>query len=246
MKYFIITGASKGLGKAITDKLLLENENKIFAIARSSDETHLSQGVKYFNMNLCDSKKATGLISSILSSIAINPSDEFYLINNAGMINPIKTIENTDVDDLIDNIHLNLISTMLLTGEFIKFLEKSNVKKRVLNISSGAARRPVTGWNVYCSAKAGVDMFTQTVALEQNAKEFPTHLMAIAPGIIDTGMQETIRSADLMNFRDLEQFKNFKSSGKLMDSSYVAKGVLKLLLGEEFINGDITRVENYL
>lgn len=246
MKYFIVTGASKGLGKSIVDKLLENDNNRIFGISRTSDEEHLKKGVKYLNVDLGDTKAIAGTVNTIFSHINKTSDDEFYLINNAGTINPIKTIENTDVDSLIANINVNLTSLMVLSSEFIYSLESFNGKKRILNVSSGAAKRPITGWNVYCSAKAGVDMFTQTVALEQNSKEFPVHLMAVAPGIIDTGMQETIRLADKENFRDLDQFKSFKEKGTLLNPSVVASGIIKLLLGNDFINGDISRVENYL
>jgi len=70
--------------------------------------------------------------------------------------------------------------------------------------------------------------------------------MAIAPGIVDTNMQETIRSSDVHDFRDLDQFKGFKEKGQLLNPEVVAQGILNLLLGEHFINGDITRVENFI
>lgn len=246
MKYFIITGASKGLGKAIIDQLILDSNNTVFGISRSSNEEHLSKGAKYFNVDLGKPNEVIGTITKVLNSIVKAEGDEFYLINNAGVINPIKTIENTDMNDLITNINVNLTSLMILTSEFIKSLEKINGKKRIINISSGAAKRPVYGWNVYCSTKAGVDIFTQTVALEQNAKEFPVHLVSLAPGIMDTEMQEKIRSADKEDFRDLKEFVGFKEKGKLVQAEAVAVGVLRLLLGDEFINGDVTRVESYL
>lgn len=246
MKYFIVTGASKGLGCAIVNKLLENSENRVIGISRSSNEEHIKKGVKYFNADLSNGENAIGLIKNIIFSLNLSETDEIYLINNAGMINPIKTIENTNPQDLIKNINLNLISLMLLSSEFIKNLENLNIKKRVLNISSGAARRPVTGWNVYCSSKAAVDMFTQTIALEQNSKKYPVHIMAIAPGIVDTNMQETIRLSNSEDFRDIEQFKGFKEKGQLLNPEIAAQGILTLLLGEHFINGDITRVENFI
>jgi len=246
MKYFIVTGASKGLGCAIVNSLLENSENRIIGISRTTNENHAKNGVKYYNVDLSESKNAIGLMTNIINSLTLTKNDEIYLINNAGMINPIKTIENTEPLDLIKNINLNLVSLMLLSSEFIKGLENLNIKKRILNISSGAAKRAITGWNVYCSSKAAVDMFTQTIALEQNSKNYPVHVMAIAPGIVDTNMQETIRSSNSEDFRDIQQFKTFKEKGQLLKPEIVAQGILNLLLGEHFINGDITRVENFI
>ena len=69
------------------------------------------------------------------------------------------------------------------------------VARRVVNISSGAASSPYAGWSVYCASKAGLDHFTRCVGLEQRGQAFPVTCIALAPGVIDTGMQEVIRAS---------------------------------------------------
>ena len=65
--------------------------------------------------------------------------------------------------------------------------------KRILNISSGAGRNPYEGWGAYCTTKAGLDHFSRVVAMEQANEQYPVEIVSIAPGIIDTDMQATIR-----------------------------------------------------
>jgi NAD(P)-dependent dehydrogenase (short-subunit alcohol dehydrogenase family) len=65
---------------------------------------------------------------------------------------------------------------------------------RIVNVSSGAAARPIPGWSAYCAAKAGLDMFTQVVALE--VQDSNIRVNALYPGLVDTDMQADIRSVD--------------------------------------------------
>ena len=62
---------------------------------------------------------------------------------------------------------------MILTSTFMKHTKDWKVDKRVINISSGAGKNPYFGWGAYCTAKAGVNMFTQCVATEEVEKNIP-------------------------------------------------------------------------
>ena len=79
---------------------------------------------------------------------------------------------------------------MLLMDAFVPHPKELACPKLVVNISSGAAKRPIEGWSAYCSAKAGLDMATRTLALEQSRETNPVRVLSFAPGIVDTRMQE--------------------------------------------------------
>jgi benzil reductase ((S)-benzoin forming) len=64
----------------------------------------------------------------------------------------------------------------------------------VINISSGAGAGRSTAGRAYCAAKAGLDMATRVVALEAQVRGLAVEAVSLAPGVIDTGMQETVRS----------------------------------------------------
>jgi NAD(P)-dependent dehydrogenase (short-subunit alcohol dehydrogenase family) len=63
----------------------------------------------------------------------------------------------------------------------------------VINLSSGAAFRPLEGWSAYCASKAGLAMFTRSIDLEYGAQGI--RAVGFAPGLVDTGMQAQIRAS---------------------------------------------------
>ncbi len=71
---------------------------------------------------------------------------------------------------------------MLLSSAFIKHTKDWNVDKRIINISSGAAQNPYFGWAAYCTTKAGVNMLTKCIALEETDKKYPVKVISFAPG----------------------------------------------------------------
>jgi NAD(P)-dependent dehydrogenase (short-subunit alcohol dehydrogenase family) len=65
----------------------------------------------------------------------------------------------------------------------------------IINVSSGAAHRPLPGWSAYCAAKAGLAMLTRALAAEYG--EQGIRVFGFAPGIVDTDMQATIRASGI-------------------------------------------------
>ena len=82
---------------------------------------------------------------------------------------------------------------------------------RVTTISSGAALRPLASWSAYCTAKAGLDMWTRCLA-EEGAQHNIT-AVSVAPGIVNTGMQTAIRSASEEDFPLLDNFVGYHVNG---------------------------------
>jgi benzil reductase ((S)-benzoin forming) len=100
--------------------------------------------------------------------------------------------------------------------------------RRIVNISSGAGRRPVFGWTAYCAAKAGLDMASRVVALEAAQRGLGIEVCSLAPGVIDTAMQETVRAASAEDFAEIDRFLALKEEGKLRPAAEVAADILRL------------------
>ena len=92
--------------------------------------------------------------------------DEVVFINNAAAVEPIGKIGELDADELVIANQVNLTAAMLLTNALFAVPQVANgpLKIKVLNISSGAAKRTIGGWAVYCAAKAGNEMFYDVLA----------------------------------------------------------------------------------
>jgi benzil reductase ((S)-benzoin forming) len=99
-------------------------------------------------------------------------------------------------------------------------------------ISSGAAKRPIEGWSAYCAGKAGQDMWVRTVGAEQQRRGTGRRLLAIAPGVVATSMQEQIRATDERAFPDVGRFHKLHEEGRLLDPADSARKVWELITGD--------------
>jgi NAD(P)-dependent dehydrogenase (short-subunit alcohol dehydrogenase family) len=97
----------------------------------------------------------------------------------------------------------------------------------LVNVSSGAATSIYEGWSIYGATKAAVDHFTEIVAAEE-----PGVLChAVAPGVVDTEMQATIRTHDEATFPAIERFRQLHETGSWNSPSWIADHLLGLLAG---------------
>lgn len=91
---------------------------------------------------------------------------------------------------------------------------------------------------MYCAAKAGLDHFVRTLALEQKSEPFSFTAINIDPGVMDTAMQEGIRAAAKSDFPDVERFVQRKENGQLVAPDRVAKAVLRILDRKDLAQGE--------
>lgn len=249
MKYFIITGTSSGLGEALA-KRVIEEKNKIFCISRRMNNNlkELASQNKtllwYYEQDLSHVDSIPRLIDEIFSYIDHEVVSEITLINNAGVVEPVKFLGDCPPTDIINHITTNLTAPFLLANEFIKKSEKFQCKKNIINISSGAAHNPYAGWTLYCSAKAGLDMMTRTVNLEQKEMDYPVRVLSIAPGIVNTQMQEKLRKTGIQDFPMKHKFEKLYQENKLTDPITAAIGILKVVSDYTIYSGSIIDLRN--
>ena len=103
--------------------------------------------------------------------------------------------------------------------------------RRIVHISSGAARNAYAGWSVYCATKAALDMHARAVQLDAVAG---LRIESLAPGVIDTGMQAHIRATDASQFPLVGRFQGLHRDGALQSPSDVARRLLAHVLGDAF------------
>ncbi|MCB0402051.1 MAG: SDR family NAD(P)-dependent oxidoreductase [Flavobacteriales bacterium] len=222
MNYYFITGSSKGLGKALVELLLEDEGHVVFGAARSQSVQH--PRYHHQQLDLADLDQVTGYRFPELPD-----AETVVLVNNAGIVGDVKHAGNIDNEQIITCYNTNLIAPAILCNNFIKTYGGSSAKKLIINISSGAGRHPIDGWNVYCSTKAGLDMFSRVVHEESRIDRSDLIILSLAPGIIDTGMQSEIRSADQTDFSGLEKFVAYKANGDLAAPELTAKQVLRFI-----------------
>ncbi|ANU28141.1 SDR family NAD(P)-dependent oxidoreductase [Planococcus versutus] len=223
---YIITGASKGIGLEWS-KQLTEQGHLVIGIARTQPE--------YFPSNYFLSTDLTQLdqIETVIEkalALVTKDIDGIVLVNNAGTVEPIGFAHTNSADKVSQSIVLNLTAPMLLCGAFINQLKNNSVKKKIVNISSGAGRNPYEGWSAYCAGKAGLDHFSLCI----DAENKDVKVVSVAPGIIDTGMQEIIRQSDVADFPLIEKFMDYKKNGLLSSPEETAHLLTKMTQRVDF------------
>lgn len=241
---FLITGASKGLGRSLALSIA-ESGGVVIALARESLELEsvevelkkISEGSLAVVCDLADSSQISRTAEMIVSSFGHLSG----IIHNAGIINPIGNMLDVEREGWEKTIQVNLLGVQDLTRSLESIIGGEN-HTRITTISSGAAQRSLHGWSAYCVSKAGLDMWTKCMAEEgENAN---ISALAIAPGIVDTGMQQEIRQADESSFPLLQNFKDYYRNGELSKPDDVAIKLLPYCLGKLGMNGDRLDVRN--
>jgi len=217
-----ITGASSGIGKALAENLLNSN-HKVIGIARKQTIHH--PNYTHVNIDLSDLEKVKSF------KFTQEDGEDIVLVNNAGSIGPIKPVGDLLPEDIIQLNHLNITAPQILCNQFMQQY-KSNKKNKfqIINISSGAGKRPIDAWANYCASKAAIDLFTQTIDAELKARDKNNwNVFAVAPGVVDTPMQKSIRNADPKDFLNRQHFVDLKSENHLVTPSEVALKLMNII-----------------
>ena len=218
MRGFIITGTSSGIGYVLC-KLLLENpENKVIGISRTQNIEHTNY--HHIALDLNNISEIENIEFPSWSNAA-----QISLIHNAGWIGPIQKIGNQELGAIASAYIINLVAPAVLSSQFISMYKSSQAQKVILSISSGAAHTAIGGWSTYCSSKAGLDMLSKCI--DEEYQDIIN--LSIAPGKVDTPMQNDIRFADEKAFPRLKEFQNYYKDGELTDAKEVAFKYKKIL-----------------
>lgn len=225
MNLYVVTGTTQGLGKALADAISLDSGNELVALARAPDGP-IPGGMR-FEADLADGAALERAFDRVERHISGKRYAKAVLVNNAGIVSPVGPLEKLDGDALERNLAVNLVAPMRLMRRFLAATSAIPVV-RIINISSGAGRRPIFGWSAYCAAKAGLDMATRVVALEASTRARAVEAVSLAPGVIDTAMQSLVRGASHEDFVDIERFRAMKAGGELRRAEDVAADILRL------------------
>lgn len=156
------------------------------------------------------------------------------LINNAGMVTPIATTGRADTEHLAHAIALNVSAPLMLTNAFLK-AGADCLNRRVVHISSGAARSAYAGWSTYCASKAALDHHARCMTVEIAAGLHPgLSVASIAPGVIDTDMQADVRASNPEDFPTRQRFVDLKASGGLSAAQDIADKLQRYACGPHF------------
>lgn len=201
----LITGTSSGLGFGLAE-WYLENGHTVFGISRKKNDT-LSE-FSNFHFLSQDISRFRELQTNLVSFLKDNEVLDLVILN-AGVLSEIKDLKNTGLDEIEKVMQVNVWANKVLIDNLFKIISEI---KQVVAVSSGAAVSGARGWNAYSLSKATLNMLVSLYA-----KEFTeTHFCALAPGLVDTAMQEYIFSLeDEDKFPVVRRLKEAKKAGKM-------------------------------
>lgn len=176
-KVVFVTGANRGIGKAIVEALLKNGVKKVYAAARD---------VK--NLGFNDSRVVPVQLDITkrdqIQQAAALAGDTQVLINNAGTL-AFAPIVAGKQEDIINDMQVNYFGMVSIVQAFVPVLEK-NGGGHIANFSSIIGLAPMAGVGGYSAAKAAVASATQAMRAELKPKNIAVH--GIFPGPIDTDM----------------------------------------------------------
>lgn len=179
----LITGATSGIGKALTQKFL-KHDNKVIAVGRNRAKLDLLAALdKRIIPFKCDISKQQG-IDDLVLFIEQEHSDLNILINNAGIQYNYHFTEETGLTNKIEHeTRTNFLAPIQLIALLLPTLEM-NTNSAVVNVSSGLGLVPKKQAPVYCGTKAGIHIFSKALRYQlENTKVFE-----IIPPLVDTAM----------------------------------------------------------
>lgn len=222
MQLTIISGASSGIGAALAE-LSLEAGHTVATISRRPGPgTHLAADLS----DPASWPKVSGWIDGLASS---GEWDRIVFVHNAGAIAPVGFAGEVDTADYTSSVMLNGASAQVLGERFLASAADFGCPAQYLAVSSGAGKTAIPGWSAYCAGKAAVDMWVRVAGAEQAARDRGVTVVSLAPGVVDTAMQGTIRDQPEAQFPAIDRFIEMHETGALLAPAVVAEFMLELI-----------------
>ncbi len=220
-KVAFISGASRGIGAGMASHFA-EAGFRLVLCSRTPPALESSEVVIARSLDARDEKG--------LDELVAEAEERFggidLWVNNAGVLDPIRPVRDVSLEDFREHLDINLTGVFVGSRAYIRHVRRLGRGGVLINMSSGAAWNPYSGWGAYCAGKAGVERLTEVIAIEE--AEIGLRAYSIAPGVVDTAMQTLTRASSAENFPDVEHFRERKRENAFNSARYVAEEFLAI------------------
>lgn len=198
----LVLGASRGLGEAIAHDLARRGFLVGVGCRAAADAERVTRQIEGEGgqaLSLQADVTDYASVEAAVAKLQAEASSIVGLVNNAGLIQPIARLAETDPVAWLRLVSVNLVGVYNGVRAVLPVMTEG----AIVNLSSGAASTPMEGWSAYCSSKAGVAMLTRCLDHEHGASGLRAY--GYRPGLVDTGMQEEIRASALNPVSKVDQ-----------------------------------------
>jgi NAD(P)-dependent dehydrogenase (short-subunit alcohol dehydrogenase family) len=230
----IVTGYSRGLGAAIAENLL-QRGCAVLGLARQANaelQARFPALLTPVALDLADAQALAAWLGEDTLTRFVANDDKVLLINNAGTVQPVGPPGVQGATAVAQAVSLNVAAPLMLADAFVAATPAAH-DRRILHVSSGAARGAYAGWSVYCATKAALDQHARAIA-EDGVPAL--RICSLAPGVIDTDMQLEVRTSPDDRFPSRPRFEALKREGGLASPQACAQRLVAYLLSEAFGN----------
>lgn len=219
MNTVFITGVSSGLGHGLA-KAYLETGSTVYGLSRRTPKDLTQQNNFHFlAADLEDLKSIPAQINKLLQKV---PKLDLVILN-AGLLGEIKDLTEIDQSTLNRLMNVNVWANKVICDTLFK--NKIDIPQ-VVAISSGASINGNRGWGGYAISKAALNMLVMLYAAERPE----THFSSLAPGLIDTAMQDYIfNHPDPEKFAVLKKLKAARGTPSMPNSDDASKIVIEFI-----------------
>jgi benzil reductase ((S)-benzoin forming) len=227
-----LTGASSGIGLALA-RAVPWSGARVIDISRRG-----APGLEHFPADLADPESWSAVAALFARELKGFAGEAAYLIQSAGTLEPIGFAGEVPARPYARQVLLNSAAPQVLGDAFLRAAAETRAPCTLLMIGSGAARNVYEGWSGYGAGKAAVDQWVRTVGAEQQRRGGRVRVLSVAPGIVESAMQQQIRATAARDFPEVERFRGFHAAGELRHADDVARELWALLAGR-FENGAV-------
>jgi NAD(P)-dependent dehydrogenase (short-subunit alcohol dehydrogenase family) len=236
MSTIFITGTSSGLGNALAKEYLRKGARVWGLSRRAPADLQSKSSYIHLSCDLADHAQVAAKVSQLLEDTPVLD----LMILNAAILPDISDMKDTPLESIKKVMHINVWANKLLID---LVMDRIKVVKQIVAVSSGASVSGSRGWNAYSVSKAGLNMM-----ISLYAKEMPdTHFSAIAPGVVDTEMQETIASLpDDPRFSTQKKLRRMRKAGEMFTPEEASRLMLLVIgLAKDEDSGSYLDVRDY-
>ncbi len=194
-KAAIITGAGRGIGRAIALAFAQEGADMLIAsrtlpeVAKTAEEAQaLGRRALALKVDVSNRAEAEGMVAQALEDFGRVD----ILVNNAGGYGSIGPLVDNDPEKWVQTVRINLFGSFFCARAVLPFMIGQR-RGKIINLSGGGASSPLPNFSAYAASKAAIVRLTETLAEE--VKGFNIQVNAIAPGAVNTRLMDEVLAA---------------------------------------------------